>query len=194
MVTDEVRSRVPEGTGHTVNGPHALLRRIPLLLRMSFYGLFFFLGLVLVALPWLCYRLDVWLPAWHMEIGWWRLAGVAVFLGFLAVYAYCSYELTSRGQGAYIEFDPPSKFVGEGPYRWVRNPVAACVVGVVLGEAIAFSSTGIFMLFVAAMPLAHLQVVLLEEPLLRKRFGPVYEEYLRRVPRWIPRRPGKELA
>lgn len=193
MVTGEARPREPEGTGHAVNGPHALLERIPLAIRMGFYS-FFFLGLVLVALPWLCYRLDVALPAWHMEIGWWRLAGVPVFLGFLAAYVYCSYELTSRGRGAYVEFDPPSKFVAEGPYRWVRNPVAACVVGMVLGEAVAFSSTGIFLLFLSGIPLAHLQVVFIEEPRLRKRFGPTYEEYLHRVPRWIPRRPGKGPA
>ena len=117
-----------------------------------------------------------------------------MFLGFFVTYTYCSYTLTSRGQGAYVEFDPPSRFVAEGPYRWVRNPVAASVVGMVLGEAVALSSTGIFMLFLAAMVLAHLQVVLLEEPLLRKRFGPAYEEYLRRVPRWIPSRPGKDLT
>jgi protein-S-isoprenylcysteine O-methyltransferase Ste14 len=160
---------------------------------MSFYSLFF-LSLALVALPWLCHRLDVRLPAWHLEIGWWRLLGAVVFLGFFVTYAYCSYELTARGQGAYVEFDPPSRFVAEGTYRWVRNPVAASVVGMILGEAVALSSTGIFMLFLASIPLAHLQVVLLEEPLLRKRFGPTYEDYLRRVPRWIPRRSGKNLA
>ena len=193
MVTGEARPKVPDPHGQAANGPLALLGRIPLALRMSFYSLFF-LGLVLVVLPWLCHRLDVALPAWHVEIGWWRAAGAIVFAGFLAAYAYCSYELTSRGRGAYVEFDPPSRFVAEGPYRWVRNPVAVCVVGMILGEALALSSTGIFMLFVAAIPLAHLQVVLIEEPLLRRRFGSPYEDYLHRVPRWIPGRPGKDLA
>ena len=35
--------------------------------------------------------------------------------------------------------------------------------------------------------LFHLRVVRFEEPALRQRFGSVYEEYCRRVPRWIPR-------
>jgi protein-S-isoprenylcysteine O-methyltransferase Ste14 len=71
----------------------------------------------------------------------------------------------------------------------VRNPVAACLVAALLAEAIALSSTGIFLLFVVSMGLAHAQVVLMEEPLLKKRFGQEYVNYLSRVPRWIPRRP-----
>ena len=78
-----------------------------------------------------------------------------------------------------------------GPFRRVRNPVAACVLGMILGEALAWSSTGIFLLFLVGIPLAHLQVVLLEEPLLRKRFGQAYADYLERVPRWVPRIPEK---
>jgi protein-S-isoprenylcysteine O-methyltransferase Ste14 len=102
--------------------------------------------------------------------------------------------LTRYGRGAYVEFDPPKQFVATGPYRWVRNPVAACVVAALLAEAIALSSTGIFLLFVAAMGLAHAQVVLMEEPLLKKRFGQDYIDYLSRVPRWIPRRPTASAA
>jgi protein-S-isoprenylcysteine O-methyltransferase Ste14 len=61
-----------------------------------------------------------------------------------------------------------------------------------LGEAIAFSSTGIFIMFCLAALLAHVQVTRIEEPLLRKRYGQAYDEYCARVPRWIPRwRPSR---
>ena len=193
MVTGRARPHESDATGQPGSGRQAMLKQIPLALRMGFYSLFF-LALVLVVLPWSCYRLDVLRPTWHVEIGWWRLLGAGVFAAFFVAYTYCSHVLTSRGRGAYVEFDPPTQFVAEGPYRWARNPVAASVVGMVLGEAIALSSTGIGLLFLAAIPLAHLQVVLLEEPLLRKRFGAAYEDYLRRVPRWLPRRPGKDHA
>jgi len=156
---------------------------------MAFYGLFF-LAAVLIGLPWLAYRVDVFLPAWHVEFGWLRWAGLAVFAAFFSTYLACSHVLSTRGRGAYVEFDPPREFVAGGPYRWVRNPIAACVVGMLFGLAGALSSTGVFLLFLLSLPLAHLQVVLLEEPLLRKRFGSTYEDYCRRVPRWIPRRPG----
>jgi protein-S-isoprenylcysteine O-methyltransferase Ste14 len=79
--------------------------------------------------------------------------------------------------------------VATGPFQWCRNPIAGSVVGMVLGEALALSSVGILLLFVVAIPLAHMQVVLLEEPLLEKRFGSAYNDYRARVPRWLPRPP-----
>jgi protein-S-isoprenylcysteine O-methyltransferase Ste14 len=33
----------------------------------------------------------------------------------------------------------------------------------------------------------HAFVVFHEEPTLKRKFGAMYEDYLRRVPRWIPR-------
>lgn len=155
---------------------------------MLCYGVSF-LSFMLVALPWLAYRIDEHAPGWHIEIGRLRIVGVVLFVGFLGMYIFCSYVLSSRGRGPFVEFDPPREFVASGPYRWVRNPVAACLAGAILGLAIALSSTGVFLLFLLGLPLAHMQVVLLEEPLLRKRFGSSYEAYVCRVPRWIPRPP-----
>ncbi len=110
---------------------------------------------VLIGLAWLAYQVDGARPDWHFEAGWFRLVGVAIFAGFAALYVYCAYQLTQRGRGGYIEFDPPTLLVAEGPYRRVRNPVAGCVVGMLLGEAIALSSTGVLLLFAVALPLAH---------------------------------------
>jgi protein-S-isoprenylcysteine O-methyltransferase Ste14 len=179
---------VAPAAGHTDTALNRVLDRIPLPARMFFYGVFF-LSAVLAGLPWLAYRIDVYLPNWHFEIGWWRALGVVLFLMFLGAYVWSSYLLSRRGRGAYVEFDPPKEFVADGPFRRVRNPIAGSLVGMLFGEALAFSSTGILLLFVIALPLAHCQVVFLEEPLLRKRFGQAYVDYLHRVPRWLPQRP-----
>jgi protein-S-isoprenylcysteine O-methyltransferase Ste14 len=160
---------------------------------MIVYGVFF-LAAVLVGLPYLAYQIDLRIPALHVEIGAARWVGAAFAAACLLIYLRSSWLLSSRGRGAYVEFDPPREFVADGPFRWVRNPIAACVVGMLLGEAAMFSSTGMFLLFFAALLLAHVQVVRLEEPLLRKRFGAPYEEYLRCVPRWLPRRPREKSA
>ena len=40
---------------------------------------------------------------------------------------------------------------------------------------------------IAWLALAHLFVLLYEEPTLERRFGASYDDYRRRVPRWIPR-------
>ncbi len=181
------------------NGPHSstqstksvlsFLEYVPVTARYAFYTAFF-LSVLLIALPWAAYRMDVYVPGLHIEVGpVVRVLGAVIFVVFLVAYLVSSRLLTSQGHGGHVEFDPPKDFVAGGIYRWVRNPIAGSAVLMLLGEALAFSSTGILALFLAAMLLAHLQVVLLEEPLLRKRFGASYTDYVARVPRWIPRRP-----
>ncbi|MBN1342392.1 MAG: isoprenylcysteine carboxylmethyltransferase family protein [Phycisphaerae bacterium] len=167
-----------------------VLRRIPLSVRMFVYGTSF-LALVLAGLPWLWSKLDDSIPSIHVELGWFRLIGVVAFCACLSVYLYAAYVLTSRGKGAYVEFDPPRTFVATGPYRWARNPVAGSLMLTLLAEAIALSSTGVLIMFGIACMIAHAQVIWLEEPLLRKRHGQAYVDYLTRVPRWIPRRPSR---
>lgn len=164
------------------------LTRIPLWLRMLVYCTVF-LGLVLGVLPWVFFQLDARFPAIHREIGPLRWAGV-IFGGLcLALYLTSSWVLTYRGRGAFVEFDPPTELVISGPYRFVRNPVVAFLLGTILGEAVALSSTGVLFMFCIFLFLAQRQVTRLEEPLLRSRFGQSYVDYCQRVPRWIPRWP-----
>ncbi len=165
-----------------------LLQRIPLSVRTVVYY-FSFLAFILILVPWLAHVLGRRFLPWQFEIGWWRAGGWVVFGVCYLLYTVSSLVLMRRGRGAYVEFDPPKEFVATGPFRWCRNPIAACVLGMILGEALAFSSTGILLLFLVGLPLAHLQVVLLEEPLLEKRFGQTYLDYQAWVPRWIPRLP-----
>lgn len=167
----------------------AWLERIPLPLRRVAYFVGF-LAVVLVAAPWGASQLDQLWPALAVRLPWSiRAVGAAFLLLCVVVYAACSWWLMSRGRGTYVEFDPPKQFVADGPFRWCRNPIAACVVLTFLGQALLWSSTSVLLVFLIALPLAHAQVVLLEEPLLRKRFGESYEAYLRTVPRWLPRAP-----
>lgn len=177
--------------------PHALpptaFDRIPLPVRMVAYGAAF-LAFVLGVVPFAAYQLDVYVPAMRINVGPLQWLGVPLFVIFLAIYLYSSYVLTNVGRGAYVEFDPPKQFVAVGPFRWCRNPIAGSLLGAILGEALALSSTGILLLFVMGLPLAHIQVVLLEEPLLKKRFGAAYEAYLQSVPRWLPRPPRRSAT
>ncbi|MFQ5806914.1 MAG: methyltransferase family protein [Phycisphaerae bacterium] len=174
----------------------ALLARIPLSVRAVVYYVIFFVAFILILVPWLAHLLGArFLPAtWQIEIGWGRGVGWLIFAIFYVAYTLSSLVLMRRGRGAYVEFDPPKELVATGPFRWCRNPIAACVLGMILGEALAFCSTGIFLLFLVGLPLAHLQVVLLEEPRLEKRFGQTYIDYRARVPRWIPRPPREQSS
>lgn len=169
------------------------LDRIPLALRVAFYYSAF-LAFVLIALPYLAHRGGILLFGSSPDLGPFRVGGWVLFALGLACYTGSTIVLTSRGRGAYVEFDPPKEFVAQGPYRWCRNPIAASLIVAVLGLGIALSSIGILVLVGVCLPLAHAQVVLLEEPLLRKRFGSAYEDYLLTVPRWIPKPPARPGA
>lgn len=164
----------------------SLLTRIPLPVRMVAYAVGF-LGLVLGAVPWAFHQIDVRYPAVHVEIGRLRVVGVVLFVVCFTLYLAASYILTHRGKGAYVEFDPPTELVVTGPYRYVRNPVVTLLLGSMLGEALALSSTGITLMFLIFIALSYVQISRFEEPVLRERFGRAYDEYCAHVPRWIPR-------
>ena len=61
------------------------------------------------------------------------------------------------------------------------------VLCIIAAWIIFWESTVVLAYFVAVYLLVHLFVVFYEEPTLRRKFGAEYEEYCRRVPRWVPR-------
>ncbi len=153
---------------------------------MAVYGASF-LALILLALPAGAAAVDRVIPAWQPALPvWGRWAGGAVFVAALVTYLWSAAILSGRGRGGYVEFDPPRELVTSGPFARCRNPVAGCVVLMLLGLALALSSTTLLLVVVAALPIAHAQVVLLEEPLLRARFGEAFERHCATTPRWIP--------
>jgi protein-S-isoprenylcysteine O-methyltransferase Ste14 len=61
------------------------------------------------------------------------------------------------------------------------------VLAVVFGQAIFYRNLRVAEYGVFLTVFFHLFVLLYEEPDLRKRFDGEYEEFCRRVPRWLPR-------
>ncbi len=106
----------------------------------------------------------------------------------IALYFACAFwGFALRGQGTPLPMDPPKKLVVEGPYCIVRNPMYWSVAFVMLGEAAVFHSMALLDLAVVFFVGVNLFVLFFEEPALKQKFGAEYEEYCRRVPRWLPR-------
>jgi protein-S-isoprenylcysteine O-methyltransferase Ste14 len=82
------------------------------------------------------------------------------------------------------------QLLSEGPYARIRHPRYVEVVVGTLGYALFANHIGTYLLWALSLPLLYL-VVVLEERELRERFGAAYEEYCRRVPRFVPRRSGR---
>ena len=136
----------------------------------------------------------VLVPYWVLPRGARPRLDAAGVVGFLliacgvALYFACAFwGFAVRGRGTPAPFDPPKKLVTEGPYRVVRNPMYWSVALVLGGEAAAFRSAALAEMLVLFGVGVIAFVLLYEESTLRRKFGAEYEEYCRRVPRWLPR-------
>jgi protein-S-isoprenylcysteine O-methyltransferase Ste14 len=106
----------------------------------------------------------------------------------VALYVVCAFwGFALRGLGTPAPFDPPKKLVTEGPYRVVRNPMYWSVALVLGGEALVFRSATLIEILALFGVGVVAFVLLYEEPTLRRKFGSEYDDYCRRVPRWLPR-------
>ena len=113
-----------------------------------------------------------------------RGAGILIAALGIILAARSVQLLTGRGRP---RRGPQPAFVVAGPYVRMRNPLYAGVVLTAAGLAVAARSVVLGLLALALAGAAHLWVVRREEPELTARFGRAYGEYLRRVPRWMPR-------
>lgn len=112
------------------------------------------------------------------------LALLPILLG-LAIYFWSLLGFARTGRGTPAHIDPPRTLVVRGPYRVTRNPMYAAVLLAILGEAALFASGRLLAYGALVLIVLHGFVVLYEEPALRRRFGPSYEAYCARVPRWF---------
>lgn len=116
----------------------------------------------------------------------WRWIGLLPVVVGACVYLVCAWDFAVTGLGTPAPIDMPRKLVAKRLYRFMRNPTYVGVTWLVVGQAMLFGSGRAFVYIVAVWIVAHLFVVFYEEPVLRRKFGMEYEEYCRRVPRWLP--------
>jgi protein-S-isoprenylcysteine O-methyltransferase Ste14 len=142
-----------------------------------------------VAVPWSLHR-DI-----HAPVGL-KITGGLVILIAAVLYGVCLLRFLLSGGTPAIFFtrhlkfligEEPSKLVHEGIYRFSRNPMYLSVLLVVFGQAIFFRSSEVVFYGITLWIAFHLIVVFIEEPHLRSERGEAYEDYVRRVPRWVGR-------
>ncbi len=92
-----------------------------------------------------------------------------------------------EGRGTPAPIDPPKELVAAGFYRYVRNPMYVGILLILIGHFLWFGFWSLLLYTAFAFVATHLFVTLYEEPTLRNKFGASYEEYLRSVPRWLPK-------
>lgn len=159
------------------------MSRFWIALRAIIYATVFLTAWGCVAL--MCRSLDKYIPL--------RVSGWLLVPGIVLIVVGAALGLTTiglfilKGRGTPAVFDPPKRFVPNGPYRLVRNPMYIGGVSMLLGLGFYLASISMVFFALVAFLLIHTFVVFAEEPGLRKRFGQEYEDYCHAVPRWIPR-------
>lgn len=122
-----------------------------------------------------------------LDLSGWRALGLIPLAVGVAVLLVSFGGFIVQGRGTPAPYDPPRRLVTGALYERVRNPMYVGVTASLVGESIAFGSPAILAWAVTMWVIFHLFVVLYEEPVLQDRFDGAYEDYRRRVPRWIPR-------
>ena len=112
---------------------------------------------------------------------------IGIFLIFLGVLPgmYTFVIFRKVGKGTPIPVEPPKKLVIEGLHCYCRNPMYVGYMAILFGIAFLFGHVLLFGYAVLMMIFIHFTVVMIEEPILRKRFGSEYDAYASQVPRWF---------
>ncbi len=116
-----------------------------------------------------------------------HIAGLTFMIAGAVLLALCIWEFARSGRGTLSPVDAPRQLVVQGLYRYVRNPMYLSVMTIVLGEVLLTRSSALLVYWMVWFGAANLFVIGYEEPALRRRFGSSYENYARRVGRWLPR-------
>jgi protein-S-isoprenylcysteine O-methyltransferase Ste14 len=113
----------------------------------------------------------------RIETGVFSLLSIPLWLIGSLIVLRCFWDFTFKGRGTPVPTDPPKELVITGFYRYVRNPIYVGVLLIFLGHFLWFGYWALLLYTLLSY----------EEPTLKRKFGQVYEEYLKNVPRWIPK-------
>ena len=82
-------------------------------------------------------------------------------------------------------YRPTNAIVSSGIYSRTRNPIYVSFMFIVLASAVAANNGWLLLAIVVLFVLLEFGVVRAEERYLSVKFGAEYDEYRRRVRRWI---------
>ena len=120
-----------------------------------------------------------------VDVGDWRIAlGWALIVSFVAWNGWSLWSF-ARHETGLLPGQPTQTIIDDGPFRVSRNPLYVGLLALYLGLALLAPSVWALVLFPVAVLLILWGAILPEERFLRERFGPRYDDYTRRVRRWL---------
>ena len=119
------------------------------------------------------------------NLGPFQYIAIFIFAVGVIILFYCISMFAIKGKGTLSPADPTNKLVVSGIYKYSRNPMYIGVMFILIGEAIFFGSTMLWIYTGFVFIAFNLFIVLHEEPRLKRDFGAEYEQYLKSVRRWL---------
>ena len=165
------------------------LQRSPMRSRIRTWR--WYVPAVLLPAEWLLPPILIALRIGEIEVGWLpvRVVGLAVGLAG-AVLLPWSAVLLGRFMMHEAAVRQDHALIGNGPYRFVRHPVYAGYLALLLGSGVASLNISLWLLWPVSLIGILIQAAS-EEQLLRERFGQDYECYVRRTGWLVPRPRGQ---
>ena len=120
-----------------------------------------------------------------VAIGEWRVALGWTLLLFFVVWNGWSLWLFRRHETGLLPGQATEAMIEEGPYRLSRNPLYVGLLALYLGLALLAPTFWGLVLFPIAVLLVLWGAIYPEERFLHQRFGALYDDYMRRVRRWL---------
>jgi protein-S-isoprenylcysteine O-methyltransferase Ste14 len=118
------------------------------------------------------------LGGWRVPLGW------ALVLFFVAWNGW-SLWLFGRHETGLLPGQATNAMIEEGPYRLSRNPLYVGLLALYLALALLAATVWGLVLFPLAVLLVRWGAIRPEERFLHRRFGTGYDDYARRVRRWL---------
>ncbi len=161
------------GIGGTVT-PERRLRVGPLLIPLVVAG----------AVPLVLGR---WLSGPRLPLaGWFSAGGGGVLVAAGGWMVADAVDRVYLRQATPLGDRPPERLVRSGWYAVIRNPMAAGMTLVLLGEALLWSAPSIALWAAFVLGISWTAARRVEEPSLAEAFGEEYAAYRRAVPAWTP--------
>ncbi len=141
-------------------------------------------GTVVGVIPWLIAGGEFREPAPHWAVA--RVVGLVLICAGLIPVVHAFAEFTKAG-GTPAPIAPTERLVVTGFNRYIRNPMYAGLLVVIVGEALVYGRFALLVYAACAWAVTAAFVRWYEEPTLARTYGADYDTYRRSVPAWHPR-------
>jgi len=119
-------------------------------------------------------------PLWHPAV---MFLGCGLLLTSFSAIVLLHFYMGKDWRSG-VRLDDKTQLITNGPFAISRNPMMTCVVMAQVGLFLALPTLFTLVCLVVGI-WAVVAQVRVEEGLLRKRFGRVYDDYSARTPRWF---------